>query len=190
MQRQSHKAVLVCSEPNSKQHMLESCSRAERDIVLFLLSLLFVCVCCWSPVLYARPMPLQKKVRKWAITVKVTSVPWGWPQDPCPQLVKQLVCVCVWCSSGLPWLNPFPLYAWKRPVSKMNLLKDWDPHYILVSLVTAWFILYLSRALIKRRTPGWCQLWGLDNTLTSAASMQISLLCWDWIATRCLKESS
>lgn len=70
----------------------------------------------------------------------------------CPQLVRQLVCVL--CSSRLPWLNRFPLYASKRPVSKMNLAKDFDQCYILVSLVTAWIILYLPSALLKKKKKG------------------------------------
>lgn len=39
----------------------------------------------------------------------------------CPQLVRQVVCVLHSCR--LPWLSPFPLYAWKRPISKMNMWK-------------------------------------------------------------------
>lgn len=50
---------------------------------------LSLCCVCFAGVLYCLHCSghCRKKERKWAITVKVTSMPWGWPQDPCVSTV-------------------------------------------------------------------------------------------------------
>ena len=93
---------------NSKQLMLESCCRAERDIFLFLL---FLLLCVSAGVLYcvciAQVMAGKGKTEKWAITVKVTSMPWGWRQDPCVHSWLGSWCVCCvapGCLGSIPLL--------------------------------------------------------------------------------------
>lgn len=151
-----HHGVVLCLDPDSKQHMLES---SERHSPL-LLCLYAVCVCVLldsCTVFFAQAIAGKRK----------ENGPSRWKQQPClevdhrihvfPQLVRQLVCVL--CSSRLPWFNPIPLNPWKRPVSRMNLVKVLDPCYILVSLVTAQFMQHLPMVLIKGLTPGSCKVW-------------------------------
>ena len=71
-------SIVLCVVPDSKQHMLEGCDRAETDTVLFPFVFILVCVCVCVCVFHSIPVLSalsRKEERKWAITAKVTSMP-------------------------------------------------------------------------------------------------------------------